>query len=302
MNERLVYTDHDGTLTDSQREMGEYSGIVAEFNAEKLGLTFPQSEELLNSAKAKILQNPGEYGWKWGKDQLIIAAATSDHYIFNQTATEVLLTTLSESDPVMRRKISELGGNEKYVDDLFAGCAPKLGIFYRPEAREFLVELSKIRSPEQWAVVTNAPSDKALKKLAALNLGFEPRVVGSAKKHEVNREWVGLLPKGPYCGFEGYPKRGIELQRQSFYNVLEKEAGEGIKNMIFIDDVAEFIVWIDFLSENNPDWSNAKTILLLTPMTPEWEKNRYSGEHKNRFGSTNLMDILGWISKQPPLT
>lgn len=298
MNERLVFTDHDGTLTDSQKEMGEYSELVIEFNAEKLGLTFPQSEELLNSAKDKILLNPGEYGWRRGKDQLIIAAATSDHYIFNQTATEVLLTTLSESDPVMKRKILELGGNEKYIDNLFASCVPKLGIFYRPEAREFLIELSKIRSVEGWAIVTNAPADKALKKIATLNLGFEPRVVGSAKKHEVNREWVGLLPKGPYLGFEDYPKRGIELQRQSFYNVLEKEAGEGIKNMIIIDDVAEFIAWIDFLSENNPDWSNAKTVLLLTPMTPEWERNRYSGEHKNRFTSVNLMEILDWISKQ----
>ncbi len=296
MKEKIVFSDHDGLLTDSQKEMSEYSQIVVEYNAITLGLTSSLSENLLFLAKARILEDPGNYGWKWGKDQLIVAAATSDHYLFNQAATEVMLNDLSSIDLDLKKKIEDIGGSEKYLIDMFGSCAPRLGVFYRPEARDFLTELSKMDSP--WAIVTNSDATKVSKKLSTLNLGFEPKVVGGAKKFEVNREWQGLLPTGPYKGFPGYPERGIELQRQTFYNVLEKEAGEKLKDLIFVEDVAEFVSWIDFLSENNSEWSNAKTALIFTPMTPKWERNRYSEDSKNRFGSESLMEILNWISKQ----
>ncbi len=137
-----------------------------------------------------------------------------------------------------------------------------------------------------------------MKKLSVLNLGFDPKVVGGAKKMEVNRDWVGLLPVGPYKDFPGYPERGIELQRETFYNTLKQISGDKMTRMIFIEDVAEFVSWIDFLSENNPEWAEVKTALILTPMTPSWEKKRYSDGYKSRFASNNLMEILNWISQQ----
>jgi hypothetical protein len=297
MLERPVFADHDGTLTDSSKEISEYSSLVVEYNALRLGLTVEESEKLLNSAKEKILKDPGNYGWKWGKDKLIVAPA-SDHYLFNQVATEIILSDFIAWNPIMKRKIEEnLGGKEKYINDLFISCVPKLGIFYRPEAKEFLTELAERRGENGWAIVTNSGAEKVIKKLAKLNLGFDPKVVGGAKKMEINRNWIGLLPIGPYKGFPGYPERGIELQRETFYNILKNVAGDQIKNMIVVEDIAEFVSWIDFLSENNPEWKDAKTTLVLTQLTPEWEKNRYAGDHKNRFSSESLMQILNWIER-----
>lgn len=288
MSERLVYIDHDGTLTDSQKEMTEYSDIVTEYNAQKLGLTNQESELFLNTAKEKILKNPENYGWKWGKDQSIVAPATSDHYLFNQVATGLILTQMGK-DAVE---------SDKYINELFAACAPKLGVFYRPEAKTFLTELAKQKEADRWAIVTNSNALKIAEKLTLLHLNFDPVVVGGAKKMEINRNWIGMVPVGPYKGFPGYPNRGIELQRETFYNTLKKEAGEELPRMIFVEDIAEFVSWIDFLSENNDEWNEAATALVLTPNTPYWEKNRYLGDHKNRFASNSLMEILSWIEKQ----
>lgn len=293
---RIILTDHDGTLTDSEREMAEYSEIVVKYNAATLGIGINESERGLNAAKSQILSKPGYYGWEWGPEELIVAAATSDHYIFNQVATGLMLESLTESDPAMRRKVEELGGKGQYITDLFFQCSPKLGTYYRPEAKKFLLELSKLGV--DWAVVTNSDASKVSKKLATLNLDFEPRVLGGARKYEVDRTWTGLVPVGQYKSFGGYPKRGVELQRKTFYDVLAREAGSKLQNLLVVEDVGEFVAWIDYLSESNPEWGGARTALLTTPMTPAWEKKRYGGEHKTRFGSDSLLAILEWIAKQ----
>lgn len=294
-SERIVFTDHDGTLTDSTAEMEEYSSIVREYNARVLGMKDIEMELLMEAAKGKILRNPGDYGWERGKDRLIVAAATCDHYIFNQTVTVLVLDELTKEDGVEAKIIEGLGGREEYINKMFAECAPKLGIFYRPEAKEFLEELAKTEGIKRWAVVTNSGADKVKAKLDTLKLGFEPYIVGGAKKYEVDREWTALLPRGPYKGFPGFPSRGVELQRKTFYEVLNKETEGKMGGIVFIEDVAEFVLWLDFLAGNDPDFGDVKTALVLTPMTPEWEKKRYTDGSPERFGSKSLLDILDRI-------
>jgi hypothetical protein len=295
MIETPIFTDHDGTLTDSIQELSVYTELVIAYNASTLGLSFSQSEQLLNTAIAHIKEHSNDYGWTWGEEQLIVAPATSDCYILCRVATNLVLEYLSQSDPLMHSKIEQYGGKEKYLDDLFTLCAPKLGVYYRPEAREFLQGLSGV-SNNMWAVVTNSNPSKVVQKLHSLDLGFDPRVIGQAEKYKIDRNWTGLLPKGPYHGFEGYPSRGIELQRKKFHDVLHDEAGDSISRTIFVEDVGEFIAWLDYLCEHNPDWVDTRTALVLTPLTPEWERKRYSGTNEKRFGSDSLLDILGWIT------
>ena len=132
MKERIVFTDHDGVLTDSTAEMEEYSSIVREYNARVLGMHEVEIAQRLEAAKSEILKNPGNYGWERGKDRLIVAAATCDHYIFNQVATTLVLDTLTEEGGIEAKIIENFGGREEYIEKMFAECAPKLGIFYRP--------------------------------------------------------------------------------------------------------------------------------------------------------------------------
>jgi phosphoglycolate phosphatase-like HAD superfamily hydrolase len=292
----VVYIDHDGTLTDSALEMEEYSDAVIQYNADTLGIGLDESEARLKLAKIQILEKPEIYGWKWGAEGMIVAPATSDHYLFNQVATDIMLTNLSRAKGTMKRRIKWLGGNGQYITNLFLACAPKLGTHYRPEARSFLIGLAK--TGFEWAIVTNSDSAKVSKKLSTLGLPFEPRVIGNAKKYEVDRSWDGLVPIGPYKRFKGYPERGIELQRKSFYDTLLRETDKSLSNLLFVEDVGEFVAWLDWLSENNLEWIGARTALLMTPMTPIWEKDRYSGEHHTRFGSSSLLAILDWVTRQ----
>ena len=129
-------------------------------------------------------------------------------------------------------------------------------------------------------------------------LDFDPPIVGGAKKYEVNRDWTALLPTGPFKGFEGFPPRGVELQRQTFYETLKKEANGRMGQIVFVEDVAEFVLWLDFLAETNLDFNNVKTALVLTPMTPVWERNRYTDGNPSRFGSESLLAILEWMTKE----
>lgn len=299
--EKIIFTDHDGVLTDSTVEMDEYSSIVREYNARVLGMHEVEIAQRLEAAKGEILKNPGNYGWERGEGRLIVAAATCDHYIFNQVATTLVLDALIKEGGIEAKIIENLGGREEYINKLFTECAPKLGIFYRPEAREFLQELAGAKGIERWAVVTNSGADKVKAKLDSLKLGFEPYIVGKAKKYEVDRTWTALLPKGPYKGFPGFPERGVELQRKTFYEVLNKETEGKIGRLVFIEDVAEFILWLDFLAESNNDFREVKTALILTPMTPEWERRRYSDGNQCRYGSRSLLAILDWIKTNNPV-
>ena len=296
--ERVVFTDHDGTLTDSTYEMVEYSSIVREYNAKTLGMHEIEIAQKLEAAKAIILQNPGNFGWERGKDRLIVAAATCDHYILNQVATTLVLDELTKEGGIEAKIIENTGGREAYVNKMFDDCSSKLGIYYRPEAKEFLEALAKSEGVERWAIVTNSEVDKVRLKINTLKLDFDPPIVGGAKKYEVNRDWTALLPTGPFKGFEGFPPRGVELQRQTFYETLKKEANGRMGQIVFVEDVAEFVLWLDFLAETNLDFNNVKTALVLTPMTPVWERNRYTDGNPSRFGSESLLAILEWMTKE----
>ncbi len=293
-----IFTDHDGTLGDSEKDFDNYSAMVIEYHHRVLGVSLPNIEKLMDVAKKKILSHPEEYGWERGAERLIVAAASSDHFVFNHVATSLVLDYLMGMDPSLWAKIMKVGGKEGYIDQMFIELYPKLGVTYRPEAKAFLTELYKLQGEDRWAVVTNSSVEKVAANLRQLNLGFEPRVIGGAKKYDVNRKWNTLLPTGPYTGFEGFPRRGVELQRETFYQTLHTATGGEMNGLAFVEDIAEFVLWLDFLAEHNPNFGDVRTALVLTPNTPEWERKRYTDGTQKRFGSSNLLEILAWLKEE----
>lgn len=290
-----IFVDHDGTLTDAEKLMGEYSAMVIEYHQHVLGISFYDAMLLMDVAKMQIKANPERYGWQRGAEQTIVAPATSDHFVFNQVATVLMLDFLVQQDPVIAGKVEKLGGKESYVDTMFQKLHRKLGVTYRPESREFVTELQKMQGQHGWAVVTNSEPEKVLASLQTLKLGFEPQVFGGARKYEFNRGWKDLLPVGPYKEIEGFPQRGVELQRETFYRTLLHATAGELNGLAFVEDIAEFVLWLDYLAEHNPDFSEVRTVLLLTVNTPEWERKRYTDGNPTRFGSPSLLKILAWM-------
>jgi hypothetical protein len=191
--------------------------------------------------------------------------------------------------------VAEHNGIEGYVDKMFYILSPHLKVFYREEAKEYLTKLSELKAIRPWAIITNSATDTVLRKLNTLNLGFTPRVIGNARKYEFSNDWVGLVPEGVYKGYDWFPARGVQLQRETFYRALLHATQGDIRRVAVVEDVAEFVLWLDFLAENNYRYKDVKTALLLTPTTPEWERKRYTDGSEVRYGSDSLLKIFDWL-------
>jgi len=290
MSERYTFIDHDGTLTDSVAEMTDYRELVLNFNQRMLGLSEVEINSLMQEAEAIILGSPEKYGWEieteFGK--IITAPATSYQYLYYQAVTRLLLEKMHRK--IGHSMLEKHGGINQYLDTMFQQSYPLLSVHYRDDAVDFLNHVQVHQQPDRWAIVTNSNPTKVAQKLTALGLNFEPRIIRDAQKYMVNRAWTGLLPQGP-IQIQGFPKRGVEMQRQFFYQkLLETTKGE-ISNVQFVEDIAEFILWLDWLAQNNPEYAGVRTALVLSQITPAWERKYYTDGNSRRFGSESLMSI-----------
>lgn len=276
--------DHDGTLTDSDLEASEYREIVLDYMSSELSVPREEIKTLLEKADAEIESKKEIYGWKIG--DIVVAPATSDHYIKNTVAGSMALEMLAH-DSASMQQFTDLKEIEQFVGQVFRACSPKLGVFYRTGAENCLRELN---ATGRFKIITNSDpkvvSGKLNKLLGYVALDYD--IVGNAKKYLPDVKWEGVVPSGMYKGFAGFPERGVNLQRKTYYmTLLDITSGE-ISQAKMAGDIAELdLLMLDYLG--------AKTALVLSSTTPEWEENYYTNGEGKRFASGNLDKITDWF-------
>lgn len=286
MEKGQLLTDHDGTITDSDKEAGEYREIVLDYMSKGLGIQREEMKMFLEKADIEIESKKEIYGWKIG--DIVVAPATSDHYIKNTVAGTMALEMMATETAGMG-KYADVVERDIFVGKVFKECSAKLGIFYRDGAERYLRELN---ATGRFKIVTNSNPDVVRMKLTKL-MGEEAQkfaIVGNAKKYMPDITWEGIVPSGMYKGFAGFPDRGVNLQRKIYYmTLLDITSGE-ISSAKMAGDIAELdLLMLDYLG--------AKTALVLSGTTPAWEKKYFENGEGIRFASNNLEDIAEWFLK-----
>ena len=276
--------DHDGTLTDADQEAAEYREIVLDFMSMELRVPRAEMKRLMEKADAEIESMKEIYGWKVG--DIVVAPATSDHYIKNTVAGSMALEMLAQESASMQQ-FTDAQEIEKFVGQVFRECSPKLGVFYRMGAEKCLRELNKTG---RFKIITNSDPKVVLNKMTKL-LGDEAGnfdIVGNAKKYLPDLTWTGVVPEGMYKGFPGFPERGVNLQRHKYYLTLLDIASGEWSRVKMAGDIAELdLLMLDYLG--------AETALVLSGTTPAWENNYYYRGEGKRYTSGNLDKITDWF-------
>lgn len=261
VKERIV-SDFDGVWTDPQQEAVDYSAAFAEKFSQRIGIPLVELSGFMQSASEAINKSPGTFGWEY--KGMIIAPATADPYVFNDT--------------VAKETLKELGyhkDTDKLIDGLFQACYNLSKPVFREGAREYLEALHNLSN---LTIVTNSDTKKVEKKLFELfgteDHGF--RVIGNAKKYVVNNRGNWNIERTTWLS--GLP-RPVFLRRSEYNQVLSRQGK--------IDKVLGDIYELDLAL---PEAKGIYTILVATPTTPPWEVNHYQG-HPNGSAVYNLADL-----------
>lgn len=137
--------------------------------------------------------------------------------------------------------------------------------------------------------MTNSSPDTVAAKLTTL-LGDDAanlKLVGNAKKYDVDPNWLGVVPEGK-VSLPGFPDRGIYLQRRTYYETLAKFVDGNISRIAVCGDIPELdTLMVDYLG--------CQTALIEGGTTSPWERDYYRSGDPKRFASFNLESIASWL-------
>ncbi len=268
-----VASDFDGTVTNVQREAETYLAANHEILANKIGLGIYELKTMISRATEKIVGSPGMFGWEY--HGLIVAPAEADPYLLNQAAVKLVLTDLRSDTRKLAIPTPE--ETDKFIDDLHHEAYPKAGIFFRDGAREYIEQL---HASGKFTIVTNAKTEAVKRKLGILlgDKAGDLRLVGDARKYEVNQQWTQIPESTQPSGFP----RKVYLRRQKYHDTLQQIGAD-----IIVGDIYELDLAL-------PEHLGIQTVLVLTNQTPKWEIPYYQN-HPNGFSSNSLGEIAGKI-------
>jgi len=265
----FIVFDHDGTLTDPEYEYQAYLALATSFLSNTLGMSSIKLSALLEEQIAIIKQRPDHFGWELAGH---IVAPPSDHFIL----LHIAVTKLAPSRPTV-------------ASELFTHCYPLMPTRYKTGAYKLLKSLL-VRG--NFAIVTNSRSEAVRTKLSTILSKTElgsVKLVGDAKKMEVDPTWEGIVPTGAYRGLPGFPTRGIYLGRRQYYDTLLSLCSGNFNSLIVVGDIGE----LDLLL---PDYLGASTILVPSPLTPSWELSYWQGDNtKKRMIAHNLHQLAKYL-------
>lgn len=286
----IFVSDHDGTLTDADKEATHYDEIVLRYLTTTLGVREEELSRLLEEAKNEIRSDPNVYGWK--RNGFIVAPATADHYIFNIVSTEMALGKLRSGSRTQSKILPKEEDQGAFINQLFQVTSSQLGEvgnFYREGAKEYIKELS---AAGNFAIVTNSSPETVAAKLTGLlgDSAADLQLVGDAKKYDVDPKWVGVVPEGK-VNFPGFPDRGVYLQRKTYYDTLVNLAEGDLGRITVCGDIPELdTLMVDYLG--------CRTALVEVKTTSPWEKAYYNNGNSKRFASPDLEPIAEWMVKK----
>jgi len=286
---RIFVSDHDGTLTDADQEALHYDEIALAYLVKALGVREEELAVMLTEAKAEIKRKPIEYGWKMGG--FIVAPATADHYVFNQTALAMVIDRLRTGTLVKSSRVPTVDEQPEFANQFFyntSAVLAKSGSFYRAGAEAYIRELSEAGD---FVIVTNSKPDSVATKLRGLlgDAASELKLVGNARKYVVDTDWVGVVPTG-LTDLPGFP-RGVYLQRKTYYETLAKLAEGDMSRIAVCGDIPELdTLMVDFLG--------CRTAMIQGGTSTPWELNYYMNGDPKRFVSSQLELISAWLAKK----
>jgi hypothetical protein len=257
-----IVSDFDGTVTDNTKEAATYAYAYFEQMSELTGIGELELMEMVLRAEEEIKNNPGIYGWKVG--ELIVAPATADPYVFTTTTMQLIAR---QNGIVL---------NDDQWGAVHKNSYAKTGVSFKPEAKEYLVELQKTG---RLTVVTNSHTDAVMKKIDALFGEHQIRVIGDARKHEINNDWEVVPLQSNYPGFP----RPVNLRRRQYSNTLDTLGS--------VDWVVGDIYELDLAL---PEARGIGTVLVTADHTPQHELTHFDN-HQRGFKSDNLLEILSRI-------
>lgn len=274
MTKERVYTDFDGTVTDTKLEAAPFIEAYYQEMSRKTGINVYELREQVALKEKLILDNPQSYGWEvpYNGRQVISASATAGPYILCQIAARLYLSDLVSQDNSPIKSPSEAKELLRY---LFQYSYPFTGTAFRDGAKEYLEELSVTSN---LSIATGSDSAKVAKKLDRLALKTDVNIVGNIKKHFLDPSFDIVPETTTLPGLV----RPIYLRRKEYFNVLSTgDVGGSVACVI--GDIYE-------LDLSLPEKLGVFTC-LLTSNAPAHEKQYYA-DYPNRYSADSLSELV----------
>jgi len=280
MAKERVYTDFDGTITDTKLEAAPFIEAYYQEMSRKTGINAYELREQVAVKEQLILDNPQSYGWEvpYNGRQVISASATAGPYILCQIAARLYLTDLVDQGNSPIKSPSEAKELLRY---LFQYSYPFTGTAFRDGAKEYLEELSVASN---LSIATSSDSAKVAKKLGHLTLKTDINIVGGIKKHFLDPSFDMIPEIATLPGLA----RPIYLRRREYFNALNT-GDEGGSVACVIGDIYE-------LDLSLPEKLGVFTC-LLTSNAPAHEKQYYL-DHPNRYSADSLSELVPRIKER----
>lgn len=271
--EKHTGLDFDGTVTDVEREALPYSAGYKVDLAQHLGISEADLERIWDQVSGEIQSSPGEFGWRDGGTNKIVAPATADPLLLTRATAEQILTRLKDNPDslgispgiVLDSKLpQDAADRHKLLESFFGKNYGKLETHFRDGAADFLMSLLELG---RLTVITNSRTKGVQAKLATLR-GENPTlpdidVRGNAEKFTLVPDWVvdrvaHELDCSPHL------LRPVFTQRGKYHDVLGESGILKADSRVVAGDVWELDLMLPILLD-------MKGAFITRQMTPEHE-------------------------------
>lgn len=271
---KLVIFDFDGTCTDVEEEGKGYIEALIDTLARITGEARNVIAARYEEGEKWLRREASETAWMM--NGLPVAPALVDPYLRSKPISRRILERCGVTGTVLELRVEELSG------PLYKQHYAKSGIALREHLREVLEVLHD--DPRMaFAFVTNSDQEAVQQKLDTLDLNWQPRVVGGAKKYIAESGLESWLP-----GLN----RGILLHRPHYRTVLEalmREHDVKENRVTVIGDIYELDLAL-------PDHLGMRIAQMIGPNTPTYEiEYMQTSDHHRRAVVRNLGEALGFI-------
>lgn len=284
---RVLIADCDETILKMDLPQdGSLDGFSTAFSARITKLlqdkmTIEETQALFRHGYARINRTPQVYGWV--RDGLVVASAADVLIMAGVVAGEILDSFEILTDRDLRRIT---------IQRIFAESYSYSSTSLQPDAAMILNELRRAG----WIVkvVTNAPTEKARKKLQDRSSGLPAgqsidwlleHVHGDAEKSKVTQPELSL--RNPYLA------RPVFYHRPTLFELLDKLCRPG-DDLTFLGDNADMDVHpgCERYRSQNP-----RGILFANSFTPRYDRQYFNGT-PNRFLAHNWKEVASILLGQ----
>jgi phosphoglycolate phosphatase-like HAD superfamily hydrolase len=276
-----VVCDFDGTLTDSERSLGDFFPTYHGAFAEELGfLDNGKYLQALRITQDELRQDPNA---GWVRDGYVVAPINSDPFAFNTASHLALLKDIASGRwdrdlfPTLTPLTEKRWGS--ITNECHLAAYKKKKIVFRPGSKEFVETL--LGSGYNVSIVSNSGTADIEKAL--LENGFpEIPVVGMAKKYDVDSSFDSVPESLNVPGLT----RPVLLRRGLYNGVLESICPNSSKGVVVADNFE--------LDLALPLHLGFAGVLTNTPAAAEHEKEYVSGHPRGTYAS-NFEEGLDFI-------